>query len=320
MNAGWVAGSARSRALLRRRLGRAGCRELAGLASLDAAVTRLAATSYGHDVRAGQSLAAAEHAIGETLLWHLRVLAGWLPLGGAGMLRVLAAGFEIANTDEHLRRLAGREGTAYGVVPPYRLGTLATAWPRLAATTSITEVRAVLRASPWGDPGDSSERAVRQGMRLAWATRVAATAPSARTWAAAAAVLLVARMLPAGPRPLPAGLARTATTLLGSRAMTARTLGELAVSTPPSLRWVLADQSAGAAGAGPDEAELWRAEGTWWRHVEADGYALLHGAGPGPDVPLGAVAVLAADAWRVRAALELAVRGGGSVEVFDAVA
>ncbi len=318
MTAGWVAGSVRARALTRRRLGRAGCRELAGLPSLDAAVTRLASTSYGHDVRAGQSLAVAEHAVGETLLWHLRVLAGWLPPGGAGMLRVLAAGFEIANTDEHLRQLSGREGTAYGVVTPYRLGTLSTAWPRLASTTSMSEVRAVLRASPWGDPGDSSERAVRQAMRLSWAGRVAATAPTARTWASAAAVLLVARALPATSQRLPADLARAATSLLGRDAMAARTLDELAGSLPRSLRWVLADQAVGGAGGDPDE--LWRAEGHWWRRVEADGFALVRSAGLGPDVQVGVAAVLAADAWRVRAALELAVRGGTSVAVFDAVA
>ncbi len=39
---------------------------------------------------------------------------------------------------------------------------------------------------------------------------------------------------------------------------------------------------------------------------------------------IGSVAVLAADAWRVRAALEVAARGGpgspGALEAFDAVA
>jgi hypothetical protein len=35
-------------------------------------------------------------------------------------------------------------------------------------------------------------------------------------------------------------------------------------------------------------------------------------------VAVGCAAVLAADAWRVRAALESAARGGGLTEVFDA--
>ncbi len=39
-----------------------------------------------------------------------------------------------------------------------------------------------------------------------------------------------------------------------------------------------------------------------------------------PDVLVGVAALMAADAWRVRAALELAARGGSPLEVFDAVA
>jgi hypothetical protein len=41
-------------------------------------------------------LAAAQHAVSATMLWHLRVLAGWVPPYASGPLRVLAAGFEIA--------------------------------------------------------------------------------------------------------------------------------------------------------------------------------------------------------------------------------
>jgi hypothetical protein len=41
---------------------------------------------------------------------------------------------------------------------------------------------------------------------------------------------------------------------------------------------------------------------------------------PGPDVVLGAIAVLALDAWRVRAALAAAAAGAGSSEVLDAAA
>lgn len=84
-----------------------------------------------------------------------------------------------------------------------------------------------------------------------------------------------------------------------------------------NLRWVLAAVLTERADAADD---LWRAEITWWRHVEADGVALLHRSGPGPDAPVGAAAVLATDAWRVRAALEIAARGGSPVEAFDAVA
>ncbi|MGZ4614830.1 MAG: hypothetical protein ACXV4A_04660 [Actinomycetes bacterium] len=317
MSTAWVAGSVRARALTRRRLGLAGCRALAASPSLEVALTGLAGTPYGHDVQVGHSLAEAEHAVGATLLWHLRVLAGWLPRGGAGTLRLVAAGFEIANVDEHLRRIEGRENDAYGAVAPYRLGTLATAWPRLAATGSLAELRDVLSASAWGDPGEPSGRAVRLAMRLSWAGRLAAAVPAAQTWAAAATVLLVARVLPLSARRLPANLDWAATALIGRPAVEARSLRELAEQLPRPLHWVLADVPT----AGPDTgAELWRAESTWWRHVESDGFSLLHRSGLGPDVPLGAAAVLAADAWRVRAALELAARGGAPLEVFDAVA
>ena len=71
---------------------------------------------------------------------------------------------------------------------------------------------------------------------------------------------------------------------------------------------------------GGDPTGLWRAEAGWWRRVEQDGFALLH-RGRFDAAPLiGAAAVLAADAWRVRAALEIAARGGMPLEVFDAVA
>jgi hypothetical protein len=43
-------------------------------------------------------------------------------------------------------------------------------------------------------------------------------------------------------------------------------------------------------------------------------------AGTGRGVLVGAVALLAVDAWRVRAALEVAARGGGPTEALDAVA
>ena len=43
----------------------------------------LADSPYGHGVHVGQTLAEAEHALAATVLWHLRVLAGWQPRPGA---------------------------------------------------------------------------------------------------------------------------------------------------------------------------------------------------------------------------------------------
>jgi hypothetical protein len=87
---------------------------------------------------------------------------------------------------------------------------------------------------------------------------------------------------------------------------------ELGVAVGPDAAWVL---------EGIDEpTNLWLAEAAWWRRVEEDGFALLRSTGHGPRPLLGAIAVLAADAWRVCAALELSDRGGALLEVFDAVA
>jgi hypothetical protein len=142
MAAKWVAGSVRARALARRRPGRGGARALATAGSLRSAVESLAASPYGRDVRAESSLAEAQREIGAALLWHLRVLTGWLPAEGSQAGRSLAGWFEIANVEDLLRGLAG------GPRPqPYRLGRLAVAWPRLAGAGSAEQVREVLTAS-----------------------------------------------------------------------------------------------------------------------------------------------------------------------------
>ncbi|MGO4426635.1 V-type ATPase subunit, partial [Streptomyces sp. MCAF7] len=135
MGAGWVAGVTRAKAMLSRALGAERAEEVASAPGLDAAVRYLSASPYGHDLPSEASLAEAQRAVGETLVWHLRVLAGWQPASGVTALRLLVCGFEIANTEDHLRTL-----TDGGPLPsPYRLGTLATAWPRLARTRSPQE-------------------------------------------------------------------------------------------------------------------------------------------------------------------------------------
>jgi hypothetical protein len=89
-------------------------------------------------------------------------------------------------------------------------------------------------------------------------------------------------------------------------------LDDLARQLPTRLSWVL--EPAG------EPAGLWRAESAWWARTERDGRDLLAGSGLDKRPVLGAVVVLAADARRVGAALEIAARGGGQIEVFDAVA
>jgi hypothetical protein len=306
MAAKWVAGSVRARALARRRLGRAGARLLATAGSLRTAVESLAGSPYGHDVRPESSLAEAQRAAGATLLWHLRVLAGWLPADGSQAVRSLAGWFEIANVDDLLRGLAGGTHPA-----PYRLGRLAVAWPRLAGAGSAEQVRAVLAASAWGDPGGDSPRMIGLGMRCAWAERVAEVSEPARPWAAGGTALLLARERYAAGRSLPEPAVAPAVRLLGAGWTEAGSIPDAAARLPASARWAL--------GGVADPADLWQAETRWWARLERDGFVLVHGPRFGPDVAVGAVAVLAADAWRVAAALEVAARGA-PVEVLDALA
>jgi hypothetical protein len=307
MSAGWVAGSVRAKALVRRRLGAGTARRLAACGSLGDALQLLAATPYGANIRRGQALAAAQHEVAGTLLWDLRVLAGWLPRDGVRLLRTLGAWFELANVDELLQSIAGRPAGA-----EFRLGALATAWPRLRQAASTGELRAALAASAWRDPGHQTAQAVRLAMRARWAERVAELGDPARTWAAGAAALLVAGERFAVGRAVDPAVMGGALRLLGPSAARAATIDELAGSLPPAARWVLAGITSSAG--------LWRAEAALVSRVEQDGLRLLRAPGLGPGVVLGAVAVMACDAWRTRAALGLAARGGAPLEVYDELA
>ena len=51
----------------------------------------------------GFDLGQAQRAVGDSMLWNLRVLSGWLPSSGSEASRVLAGWFEIANVDEMRR-------------------------------------------------------------------------------------------------------------------------------------------------------------------------------------------------------------------------
>ncbi|HXZ70669.1 MAG TPA: hypothetical protein VEH31_07345, partial [Streptosporangiaceae bacterium] len=202
MSAGWVAGSVRARALARRRIGPAAARRAAASGSLEDALRLLAATPYGREVRAGQTLAQAQHGAAAAILWDLRVLAGWLPPGGVPLLQALAAWFEIANVDELLTALDGRPVAVHGEM--FTLGALATACPWLRSAGSVADLRAALAASAWGDMGADSLSAVRFGMRACWALRVAGFGEPAPAWATAGAALLVAGQRFVAGRPIPA--------------------------------------------------------------------------------------------------------------------
>lgn len=310
MTAAWVAATVRGRALARRRVGTARARRIAAAPDLDTGLLLVAGSAFDRVAVAGTSLRAAEHAVRAEQLWELRVLAGWMPAAGAPLARALAARYELANIEAHRDRLAGR-----AVDPPFSLGTLAISWPRLAATSSLDALRAELVASPWGDPGEGTATALHDALVVAWLRMVATAAVGMSTvlrWVRAGAALLVARTVfglqqqPSGP------LLRAVTPLLGRRWSAARTTDEFRAALPATARWVLA----GVDGPG----QLWRAEAQLRAQVEADGYRMLREAIPGPRPVVGALAVLAVDGWRVRAALAAAAAGAGENEVLDVVA
>jgi hypothetical protein len=290
-----------------RRLGTEGTTRLARLGSLSDAVELLATSTYGQEVRPGQSLGEAQHAVLDTMVWNLRVLAGWAPREGVGILRAMTAGLEVANTLHH------REALATGqVAAAYRLGGLGTAWSRVASTSDVAELRRVLSASPWGDPGGDSARTVGLSMQAVAADRLVTVVPEAEAWAAGAVALLVARELESGQGPLPEGCRVAAARVVGWPAVTATGLDELVAALPRSARWALATV---------DRAEdLWRAEAHWWRRMDHDARAMVARSMPGREVLVGAAGLLAADAWRIRGALELAARGGGRGDDADEVA
>ncbi len=149
-------------------------------------------------------------------------------------------------------------------------------------------------------------------LQTSLADRLVAAVPAAAAWAGAATALLVAREVVRDRRDLPPAARRSAVRVVGERALRAGSVPELAALLPTQARWALDGVS--------DTDELWRAEARWWARVEQDGFALVRRPTSGPDVVVGALAIQAVDAWRVRAALELAARGGGPMEVLDAVA
>ncbi|MDH6566143.1 hypothetical protein M2160_001164 [Streptomyces sp. SAI-117] len=304
MSAGWVAGATRARAMAAARAGPRAARELAAAPSLSEALRHLAHTVYrrGLDVTAGPGQ--AQRAVSDALLWQLRVLAGWQPGPGAAAVRLLASGFEIANTRDRLRSLAGAPQP-----PPYRLGALATAWPRLSRAASPAQVRAVLAASAWGDPGSGTPGALLTGMRLSAAARTAAHVPVAAHWAAGEAALVTAREVHLTGHRLTGTARQDAVRLLGTAAVGASAFKEFRARLPASARWAL---------EGVEEPkDLWRAEARWWPSVERDAASMLAGARFDLSPVVGAAAALGADAWRVRAALECAAQGGRALEDFD---
>ncbi len=303
MSASWVAAAVRARGLLDRRLGPDRTRELGAESSLDEAVTALADSSYGRYVHRGMALEDAERAVGATVLWHMRILAGWGPALSATSLRLLAGGFEIANIEDLLLRFAGAP-----VAPPFELGALAMSWSRLAGAGSAGELRQRLAESSWGDPGAEDLGTVRFGLRLVWASQVADRLPFLRRLAAAAATLAVARA-DAGGVQIEGRALRLARGLIGPGLSTDAS----SISAPDE------PNTPGRPGT-TSSNRLWEAEAKWWSRAESTGSMLTATSNPSEWMVVGVVLLLAVDAWRVRAGLEAAAGRDVPTEAIDAMA
>jgi hypothetical protein len=300
VNGAWVAAAVRGRGLTRRVLTEELLTRLARSATLQEALALLSTTAYWRDAGEQTDLLSAQRAVSSTLLWHLRVLAGWGPPMSAGPLRALAAEFEIANVAALLVRLGDR---AASPAAPFDLGSLATAWASISRGSSPEEVRRRLAASAWGDPGSADLGTVRLSMQLAAARMMLDEAPGASTWAAGRAAIVAAKVVLAGATPaLGERARRDADRLLGRGWQGATSIAELATRLRPPAAHALR----GASGAG----DLWLAERAWWALVAAEAGSLARRSPPGPEAVVGVAGLLAADAWRTSAALATAAAGG----------
>jgi hypothetical protein len=296
----WVAASVRARAIAERRVGAGRCERVGNAATLRGALDQLAGTVYGGRLADAATLVECQAAVNATVLWQLRVLAGWMPATGATLARTVAAGFERINIVAHAERLRGIETEA----PAFDLGTLSTAWTAVRSTSSMSQLAQALRTSGWGDPGAPEDPgSLSDVLAVLWLRRLVTASPAVRSWAAAACALLAARISTVDHSVPADRLVALARPLIGSEWPGTRELADFVAALPRSVRPTL---------EGVDTiADLWRAEARLGTVIEDDGLRLLRGSLPGPDIVLGALAVLAVDAWRLRAALAAANRASG---------
>ncbi len=307
MTAGWVAASTRGGALVRRLVGPDGAREIAGADSWHDARNQLATTFYGTELEPGADRRVARHEAITATVWQLRVLAGWLPVGGSGVARLFAAPLEIGNIEHHLAAMSSPSASV--AVP---LGSLAVAWPRIATTSTAEEIQHVLTRSAWGDPGGLDPVALAVGLRVAWARRLVRGLPVASEWARGGLAVLVAREIFAFRRQLAPVTGRAVDQLLGRHWRRAASLSELTDRLPASAAWALEGIS--------EPQDLWRAEAFVAQQIASDAAALVATRRPTQNVVAALMALLLLDLRRVTAAIEIAGRGPNPVEAFDAVA
>lgn len=284
MSAGWIAGTVRAHGLVARLPGDRVASEVAATTSLAGAIVRLQSTIYREDLHHGMDVIDVQRVLAASVLWRLRVLAGWVPLAGAALVRALAGWFEIAVIEGRLEALRGASPPT-----PFVMGRLGLVTSRLGSASTAEAVRSALAASPWGDPGDMSAASVRAHLLARWAERVRDLVPEAARWAAEAQALAVARGIRAGR-----AASSSADAVMAAAPAASRAFVSLALEDP------------------------WPAESTWWRRVDGDAHAMMRRTVGAREIVVGACALMAVDAHRMASAVEIASRGGGSLEDADA--
>ncbi len=307
MSAGWVAPMTRGRALLERTIGVDGAQRLAAVESWPAARARLAPTVYGIELASDANRVQARHAAATAAMWQLRVLAGWLPPGSSGLARLAAGPIEIANIEQHLAWLT-LGTTAY----PVPLGSLGTAWPGAAATTSPDALRGHLARSSWGDPGGSEPITLAVGLRVGWLRRLTRQLPVARDIALGGLAILIARERFSFQREIAPITSREIDHLVGNGWRRAETLTQLAERLPRAASWALSGI------VSPED--LWHAELAWLGRTERDARGLAATRRFGRNEFSAVMALLMVDLSRVQSAIEVAGRTPVPAEVFDDVA
>ncbi|WP_296664539.1 hypothetical protein [Demequina sp.] len=305
MSAAWVAATVRVRALAAGRAGPAGAARVAAAGSLAEVGELFSHWSYGSRVTDPTTPGGLQRATRETLLWQYRVLAGWTPPRETKILRAAAMEFERDNILMRLRELEGGR-----LESPYALGALDTSWGLVRHAESPEVLRELLAATGWGEAPADGQGQLADVLSATWLATVAREVPVTAPSASRHAALIAARVRFVDLAEPCAELRRRLRPLLGSGWEPVEDLPGFVAALPREAREVFAGVSA--------PHELWRAESHLYGLMEAEATALLRSGTPSAEVVAAGLALLAADAWRIQAAVAAVESGRAAWEVLDA--
>lgn len=294
-----MSGALRGRMLASRRLDPGSRHALENARGLEEALSVLASTTYAHRLQPGMGLGEAQHQVGETTLWHLRVLAGWLPPGGGEDIGVVAGWFEMHNMIDYFSALS----FSVPVPAPYRLAGLATVWRKVGEATSLEEARAILAVSDWGNPGEDDFLHMVRGVRFGWGRRLSDAFEDQAHWGAGYVAIELAKDLFLQPR---ISGRRLRWPMDKPSEMTVTDMSGLMAALPRQASWVLKGSE--------DPDQLWRAEDRWWARVAEDSEHMVWHGDLGRNTVIGAAMALLADCRATQGLLAAAWRRSSDQE------